>query len=155
MRYGLIVTAVMALCTSPLAAAESPPAKAAPREQAKAPSLVCPPAIKVEPQALSGKVEGWRYFADEQAQHTLDTVSFYIQKKSLTKLDPHRGTEVFTEWKFPDNGKEKYFVACSYTRTGVLLKRQLEPGVKFCRVLFESDPARPGLPPSQHKIVCE
>ena len=116
--------------------------------------IVCPPTITVSAQELTKKPEGWHYFSDDDVKPQLDTINVYTQKKTMVKLDPGKGTETFTEWRFPDNGKEKYFIVCSYTRTAVLLKQQLDERLKSCRLSFEPAAGKPDAPQLLHKITC-
>lgn len=118
---------------------------------------VCPPAIKTKKEALAEAIKDWSSFADEEAAPKLDTVSLYTytQKKTMSKLGASKGTESFTEWQLPDNGKEKYYVVCSYTRSSLLLKQMLDARFKRCRLTFQTNPATPALPAQLHTITCD
>lgn len=122
---------------------------------AAAENIVCPESISVAPQTMAKRVEGWRYFSDPEARYPLDAVMIYAGKKSLAEVPPGKGTESYSQWRFSDNGDESYWIVCSYKRSSLLLKRQLDTKFTSCKLSFEEDKASPGARQVMHKMVCE
>jgi len=131
-------------------------AKAATKTKEKPGLMACPETIQVGAQDISKKIDGWHSFSDDAPVYALDTVTVYIdQKKTPAKLDPSKGTESFTEWQLLENGKEHYYMVCSYTHTSVLLKRELDKEFTTCRLSFENAAVSPGVPQKMHKMNCQ
>ena len=117
--------------------------------------IACPDRVEVAAQTLAKKIPDWRYFEDTDSKYLLDTVTVYKGKKKLEKMEPSKGTEAYTEWLLPDNGKESYFVVCSYQNTSIRMKRALSAKLNSCRVAYETDPNNPHALPALHKFTCE
>ena len=123
--------------------------------EASKPGMSCPDKIEVASQQLGKKITGWGSFADADPKYWLEAVSVYsVQSGKLTRYNPSRGTEAFSQWELKENAKEKYFLVCSYTHTSLLLKQALASNYKSCRVTFENDPRNQGSQ-TMTKFSCE
>jgi len=122
---------------------------------AEAVAINCPDSIDVASQNLDKKIEGWRYFSDPDAQHTLENVNIFKGRKVVTRHAPAKGTESYEQWRLEDNGKEQYFLICGYNRTAIFLKKLLDPKFTSCKASFGQDQKRPEGSPPLYKITCE
>jgi len=104
------------------------------------PYFMCPTEIKVEEQKLEKKIHGWEPFIDVvNLKIFLQGVTFYDgHPKELASLVPdNEGQKVkFLIWNFPDKNPRPFYISCSYSKTSLMLIKEIPKGIKSCRVNY-------------------
>ena len=101
--------------------------------------LTCPESIKVTEKA-SGVDAAWQITVDKgRGGYLLDNVGFYFGHPSgMASLVPDSSDDSSGErksiWRFPPDNSTRYWIACSYHNTRLLVTKELRAGVKTCQV---------------------
>jgi hypothetical protein len=119
-------------------------------------AATCPSTIGSEQRASGAIPSGWAVATDGDASHPLMGITFYAgppaQHASLVG-DERAGEKGRRVVSWPLSAPETYWVACSYSRTNVVLQRQLPQHLKSCSVSYATQVRIGGLPQIL-KIEC-
>ncbi len=134
----------------PDAKIEGKPANAAPDV------LACPESIKVDAQKLDKKNTPTGFSSyNEDVTYWLDAVNVYVGEKTPEKMEPYKSTEVSSEWKLEENGKQHYSLVCGYRETSVVLRKAISEKMKACHLSPKNNPQNPHGPQVLQQFDCE
>lgn len=102
-------------------------------------TIQCPQEIKTT-QFLQKKVNGWGEFSDDwNIVHHVNRVTFYAgHPNEHASLAPDNEDTKSNKalWTF---GKDKIWLVCGYSNTGVQLIQELPAKTKRCTVIYDSN----------------
>ncbi|MFH1897932.1 MAG: STY0301 family protein [Candidatus Desantisbacteria bacterium] len=99
--------------------------------------LVCPKVISVK-QTLLKRESNWESFEDDLPSRLISVMIYDGHPKERAALVPDQETEsnrrlVFT-WHLVENGKRRYWTACYYDQTRIVLAHLISSEVSTCEV---------------------
>ncbi len=101
-------------------------------------SFSCPESIKVNEKISEGPAS-WEAVANPQG-HYFKGVAFYIgHPKEMSSLVPDRESKEKAAWQFSKKESQKFWLACEYQNTEMMLVKELPRSLSQCEVTYAND----------------
>lgn len=99
--------------------------------------IECPKVIAVE-QILQIPQRGWESIEDDTPLQLRSIAIYEGHPKEKSALAPDQESEVsgrlVSTWHLTDNGKRRYWIACYYNHSQIVLTRLIGPEASVCQV---------------------
>jgi hypothetical protein len=97
--------------------------------------ISCPISIKVD-EKITDIPSSWEPVINPQGHHLDNVALYYGHPKEMASLVPDQETKDKAIWRFPNKESEKYWLACNYSGTEIMLVKQLPHGLSQCEVTY-------------------
>lgn len=109
----------------------------------------CPKEISVK-QNLLRPQPGWESFEDEEAMQLISVALYEGHPRAKASLIPDEevedGSRRVSTWNLAENGKRRYWIACYYHHTRIVLTRMIDSKVSICEVTCDLNLSIAGQP---------
>jgi hypothetical protein len=116
-------------------------------------SAACPSRVDVQRQQLAKPIAGWTAAQVQDAHHDLWFVTLYDgEPKDMASLVPDSTGRLKTSWTLAPG--RTYWLECHYTRTTIVLSRQVAAGAKLCEATYQAAETLDGHPVIK-QVACK
>jgi len=103
--------------------------------------VVCPKAIVVEQRLAAKPDSNWESIQEDVRHQLMSITIFDGHPTDGAALVPDASTEekgrmVYT-WRLSASKTRRYWIACAYDRTNIMLIRPLDPDISICEITYD------------------